>query len=247
MMGNVTSLWRHPIKSHGREDVSSTTLIAGHTMPGDRVWAVAHEASKADNSEWSRCANFTRIAKVPQLMAMTSRLDDAAGIVTLEHPELGSLSIDPDQDAQTFLDWVKPLMPADRAQSTRIVKVPNRGMTDSKFPSVTLCNTASHRAVEQQIGTELSIHRWRGNIWLDGFEAWEEFEWIDRDIRIGEAILRPLERTGRCPATKSNPVTGVHDADTLAALDTFGHRDFSMCAEVIQGGLVEVGSKVELL
>jgi uncharacterized protein YcbX len=60
-MATVTSLWRHPIKSHGREDVASTTLIAGQTMPGDRVWAVAHEASKADGSEWVPCANFNRV------------------------------------------------------------------------------------------------------------------------------------------------------------------------------------------
>jgi uncharacterized protein YcbX len=245
-MATVTSLWRHPIKSHGREDVASTTLIAGQTMPGDRVWAVAHEASKADGSEWVPCANFNRVSKVPQLMAMRAKLDDA-GIVTLEHPQLGTISINPDGDIAGFLDWVRPIMPADRAQSTRMVKVPNRGMTDSDFPSVTLCNIASHREVERKLGMDLSIHRWRGNIWLDGFPAWEEFEWMGNDVRIGDAILRPLERTDRCPSTQSNPETGIHDADTLGALDSFGHRDFSVRAQVIQGGLIELGNKAELI
>lgn len=64
MTGSVTSLWRHPIKSHGRESLDATTLIAGQTMPGDRVWAVAHEMSKADNSAWSRGANFSIRAEV---------------------------------------------------------------------------------------------------------------------------------------------------------------------------------------
>lgn len=246
-MANVTSLWRHPIKGHGREEVTSTTLIAGQTMPGDRVWAVAHEQSKADGSVWVPCANFNRVSKVPQLMAMTARLDDATGIVDLEHPQLGKISFDPDGDIAAFLDWVRPIMPADRAQSKRMVKVPNRGMTDSDFPSVTLCNIASHQEVERKLGMGLSIHRWRGNIWFDGFAAWEEFEWMDRDIRIGDAILRPLERTDRCPATHSNPETGLPDADVVSALDSFGHRDFSMRAQVIQGGLIELGSKVELI
>ena len=245
-MATVTSLWRHPIKSHGREDVASTTLIAGQTMPGDRVWAVAHEGSKADGSEWVPCANFNRVSKVPQLMAMRAKLDDA-GIVTLEHPQLGTISFNPDGDITGFLDWVRPIMPADRAQSTRMVKVPNRGMTDSDFPSVTLCNIASHREVERKLGMDLSIHRWRGNIWLDGFPAWEEFEWMGNDVRIGDAILRPLERTDRCPSTQSNPETGIHDADTLGALDSFGHRDFSVRAQVIQGGLIELGNKAELI
>ncbi len=246
-MGSVISLWRHPIKSHGRESITSTTLIAGQTMPGDRVWAVAHEASKADNSAWSQCANFNRVSKVPALMAMTARLEDATGIVTLDHPELGTFSFDPDGDVSAFLEWVRPIMPADRAQSKRMVKVPNRGMTDSDFPSVTLCNTASHRAVERAMGMDISPVRWRGNIWLDGFPEWEEFNWMGRDIRIGGAILRPIERTDRCPSTHSNPETGVHDADILSVLDSFGHRDFSVRAEVIQGGLIEIDSKADLL
>jgi uncharacterized protein YcbX len=246
-MADVTSLWRHPIKSHGREAVPSTTLIAGQTMPGDRVWAVAHEASKADGSEWVKCANFNRVSKVPALMAMTARLDDATGIVSLAHPQLGDFSFDPDGDVEPFLDWVRPIMPSDRAQSKRMVKVPNRGMTDSDFPSVTLCNIASHREVERKLGMDISIHRWRGNIWLDSFPAWEEFEWMGRDISIGDAILRPLERTDRCPSTHSNPETGVHDANILSALDSFGHRDFSVRAEVIQGGAIKIGSKAELI
>ncbi|MGH1577767.1 MOSC domain-containing protein [Planktotalea sp.] len=246
-MGTVTSLWRHPIKSHGREAISSTTLIAGQTMPGDRVWAVAHEASKADNSTWSACANFNRISKVPALMAMNAQLNEASGVVTLTHPQLGALSFDPDGDIAPFLAWVKPLMPSNRAQSTRIVKVPNRGMTDSDFPSVTLCNVASHKAVERQLGMDISPDRWRGNIWIDGFSEWEEFDWMGKDIRIGAAILRPVERTDRCPATHSNPETGLKDVDVLSALDAFGHQDFSVRAEVIQGGTIEIDSKVELI
>lgn len=248
-MGNVTSLWRHPIKSHGREAVTSTTLIAGHTMPGDRVWAVAHETSKADGAEWVSCGNFSRVSKAPELMAMTAALDEPAGMVTLTHPKLGDFTFDPDGDASGFLDWVRPIMPADRAQSARLIKVPNRGMTDSDFPSVTICNMASHRAVEQTIGFEMSIHRWRGNIWLDGDDLlpWDEFDWMDRNIRIGDAILRPRERTDRCAATTTNPETGLRDADTLSVLDRFGHRDFSVRAEVINGGNIEIGSKAELI
>jgi hypothetical protein len=30
-------------------------------------------------------------------------------------------------------------------------------------------------------------------------------------------------------------------------LDSFGHRDFSVRAQVIQGGLIELGNKAELI
>ncbi|MBL3705646.1 MOSC domain-containing protein [Sulfitobacter sp. BDSS02] len=247
MTGTVTSIWRHPIKSHGREELSEVTLAAGMTMPGDRVWAVAHENSKADNTAWARPQSFSIVSRNPALMAISAQLDDANNKVTLFHPELSDLNFDPDTEAQAFLDWVAPLVPEGRAAPARIVRVPGRGMTDTKLASVTLCNMASHREVEKQVGHELSILRWRGNIWFDGIDAWEELAWVDRDVRIGEAVLRVHERTERCPSTKSNPDTGKHDVDTLAALNAFGHQDFSVRAEVITPGTIRPGDRVEVI
>lgn len=247
MTGPVTSIWRHPIKSHGREALEKVRLVTGQTMPWDRAWAVAHEMSKATNDSWSHCAGFSRVSKAPGLMAITASLDEISEQVTLSHPDLPSLTFHPDTEADKLVAWSAPLMPEDRAASARIVRVPERGMTDSDFPSVTLCNMASHRAVKERLGHDLSIHRWRGNIWFDGAQPWTEFDWIGRDIKIGDAILRPRERTDRCIATTANPETGTRDVDILGVLDHWNHQDFSVRAEVIQGGDIQLGDKVELL
>ncbi|UUV06456.1 MOSC domain-containing protein [Ruegeria sp. YS9] len=245
MSGTVSGLWRHPIKSHGREALSQVTLIPGQTMPGDRVWAVAHEAAKTDGSEWAPCFNFSRGSKAPQLMAISAELQGER--VTLRHPQRPELTFEPDTEQEVFLDWVKPLMPADRAASARIVRVPGRGMTDSDFPSISLCNMASHRAVEQKLGQTLSIVRWRGNIWFEGLPLWDEFDWLGRDVRIGEAVLRVRERITRCMATTANPETGERDADTLRALNRWDHQDFGVYAEVLQGGEIRVNDEVQVL
>lgn len=245
MTAEVTQLWRHPIKSHGREAVETVNVTPGQTMPGDRVWAVAHEASKADGSKWVPCANFSRGAKAPQLMAISTQSN--GDILTLSHPDRPDLTFAPDSEQQAFLDWVRPLMPTDRAASARIIQVPGRGMTDSDFSSISLCNLASHRAVGQRLGQDLSVHRWRGNIWFDGMPLWEEFDWLGREIQIGEAVLRVRERITRCLATTANPDTGVRDTDTLGVLETWGHQDFGVYAEVLEGGAISVGDKVELL
>lgn len=245
MNAEVTHIWRHPIKSHGREALQTVLVTPGQTMPGDRVWAVAHEASKADGSQWVPCANFSRGAKAPQLMAISARLNNDT--ITLTHPDRPDLTFDPDGEQQVFLDWVQPLMPADRAASARIIRVPGRGMTDSDYPSISLCNMASHRAVGQKLGSDLSIQRWRGNIWFDGLPLWEEFDWLDREVQIGEAVFHVKERIRRCLATTANPKTGVRDADTLGTLNSWGHQDFGVYAEVVRGGAISVGDKVHPL
>ncbi|WP_323763686.1 MOSC domain-containing protein [Marinovum sp.] len=244
MTGRITDILRYPIKSHGREAVARVTLSPGQSLPWDRHWAVAHDATDADGTEWLPCRNFTRGAKVPGLQAMTAALDEATATVTLTHPELGEVRFRPDVEGATLIDWTRSLMPEGRAASDRVVRAEARAMTDSDFASVSLCNRSSHRAVSQKLGRDLSIHRWRGNLWFDGLAPWEEFDWIGREVRIGSAVVMVRERTTRCLMTHANPETGARDADILGTLDTWGHRDFSVMAEVIQGGEIAAGDEI---
>jgi uncharacterized protein YcbX len=243
-MASVTEIWRHPIKSHGRESLESVALETGKAMPFDRLWAVAHERSQADGKSWASCGHFCRVAKMPSLMAITATFDPMSGQMTLRHPDKDALVFNPDTDEAQFLEWVSTLAAEDALKPARLVKAQTQAFTDSDFPSVTLCNHASHRAVEQRVGRPLSHMRWRGNLWIDGLAPWEEFDWDGRELRVGEAVLRVLERTDRCKSTHSNPETGKRDADVLGALDSWGHQDFSVRAQVVSGGMIKIGDEV---
>ncbi len=242
----LASIWRHPIKSHGREELASVLLSEGECLPGDRRWAVAHEAARLQPG-WNPCANFHRGAKAPALMAITARTEGDA--VTLSHPDRPDITFRPDmaEDLSVFLDWVAPLSPPDRAQPARIVTA-GRGMTDSDFPSVSVLGLASLRALSQRMGQDLSQHRFRGNLWIEGAAPFEEFDWIGRRLRIGEAELELREPITRCRATMANPETGRVDAETLTALESgWGHRDFGVYAVVTKPGRIAPEDRVDLI
>lgn len=243
---HLSRICRHPIKAHGREDLASVLLSEAACLPGDRRWAVAHEAAKLMPG-WNPCNNFHRGAKAPALMAITAEL--CGDVVTLRHPNRPDLTFRPDQaeDLAAFLEWVAPLSPPDRAQPARIVSA-GRGMTDSEFPSVSILSTASLNALSEKLEQPISADRFRGNLWLDGTAPFAEFDWIGRDIQIGTAILTVKERITRCRATMANPLTGVVDADTLGALNAnYGHKDFGVYAMVKKGGMIAVSDKAILL
>ena len=251
-MSTVAALWRHPIKSHGREALESVVLTAGQTMPWDRHWAVTHEACKfnAADPKWVMCRNFMIGVATPGLAGIWAKLDEETGVLTLRHETNGAISFEPDnpEHLDRFLDWVRPLCPPDKRQPQAIVSVPGRGMTDSSYPSVSIMNTATHAAVEGQIGHTLQRERWRGNIWVDGPAAWEEFEWTGHTISIGEAEFAVEEPIRRCMATAANPQTGIRDADTLGALrDGWDHQHFGVYATVTKGGKVALNDRVEVL
>ena len=246
-MSSVSSIWRHPIKALGRESLTSVALKTGECLPWDRVWALAHEASKATIGEWARCGNFNRAAGVPALMAITAELDEATQEITLHHPDRPDLTFHPDDAPEALVAWSAPLVPSGRAQPSHVMRLDKHGYPDSAYPSVSLANTASHNQVEQHLGRDLSIHRWRSNIWFDGATPWAEFDWVGKDIAIGNAILRVKEPATRCMSTAANPETGQRDADTLGALEHFGHQEFSVLAEVIQDGTIALGDSVQVL
>lgn len=243
----VTALWRHPLKSHGREALTRVTLNEGQSMPYDRLWAVAHDAAKADGSEWAACQNFSRGAKSPSLMAITATLDEETETLTLRHPDQLDLTVQPDVDPDALLEWVSKLANSSRAMPARILRLDGRSFTDTPFPSISLCNRATHAAVETLTDTPLQADRWRGNIWFEGAPAWSEFDWIGREAKLGTVRLKIEERITRCLATTVNTETGVRDVDTLKALNTLGHQDFGIYARVIETGQVAVGDQLELV
>lgn len=248
MAGTITEIWRYPIKSHGYERLSETTLTPGQTIPGDRLWAVLHEAAKDTGPGWVPCHNFTRVAKTPALAAVSAKMSEDMSEVTLSHPKRPELHLRPDTDETAFLEWLKPLIDEGRAAPVKLIRARDRGMTDSPDPTLSLNNLSTHRAVSQKVGKPLDIRRWRGNVWLDGLGPWEEFEWIGRKLQLGTAELEVVERITRCLATATNPETGIRDADTLGALeDGWDHRDFGVYAVVTKPGTIREGDTLQLL
>ena len=248
----ITEIWRHPIKSHGRELLDDVVLEAGATMPWDRAWAVLHEASRfdRDNPEWAHCATFGRVAKAPELAAINTHFNAETGVMVLTHPRRAPLEFSPASPTgeAEFIDWVTPLYPEGRVAPTGLAQVPGRGMTDSDYPSVSINSHASLRALSQRAGREMSAMRFRGNIWIDGIAAWEEFDWVGKRLGIGGVVLEVVEPIERCTATTANPETGKVDFDTIRLLEEdYGHKDFGVRAVVITGGRIANGDELRLL
>jgi uncharacterized protein YcbX len=242
----VSMILRHPIKSIGREELAHVELSANTWLPFDRQWAVAHERSKLDGA-WAKKVNFLRGVSGPSLMAVTSKLDEATGILTLTHPKRPKIDLRPDrsEDTARLIDWLRPIWPDDLPRPTSVYRAEGVQLTDVPDPWISINSMASLKALSHQAGQTLSPHRFRGNLWLDGLAPWQEFDWVGKTIQVGTATLAIRQQITRCKATMANPETGQRDMDTLGALDELGHQQFGVYAQVIEGGNVTVGDIVQ--
>lgn len=246
--GRVAQLVRHPIKSAGYEPVAEAALSEGAAFPFDRVWAVAHAAARlTDPPTWAPKLQFLRGWGSAGLMAIRCTSDPVGGAVTLSHPRRPTESFRPDDpaDAARLIDWLRPLWPETRPEPARVIRVPGQALTDQDQPLVSINSVASLADLSDRMGQPLSPHRFRGNIWVEGWAPWAELDLIGHEITVGTARLRIEEPIGRCRATGANPDTGAQDADTMGALETgYGHTDFGVFARVIGSGRVALGDEV---
>jgi len=250
MAARLARIFRYPVKSMGGEELQRVTLATGQTLPGDRAYGVLHALAthhlEGDALQrWLPKSAFLRGAAGPALQAIRGGWVD--GKLRLTHPDRPPLVFDPEADESALLEWVAPLWPEGRAAPTKLVHGPV-ALTDSRLPFISLLSLSSLAALEARLGQPLGTDRWRGNLWVEGWEPFTELDLRVHTMRIGPVRFRIKELIGRCEATCVDTDTGQPDIDMLAALrDAYDHTNFGIYAEVIEGGEIAVGDPVEVL
>ena len=245
-------LYRYPIKSISREELTTLTLEKEKAIPFDRQWALIHEKSSFDPelNEWQPCGKFLRGSILPSLSAVNSRNLDEDNKYEFSHPDLNSISLDLEKEVEreSFVNWIKPICSDNLPKPTKLVNVPNTALTDTPFQSISINSLDSLDHLSEKVGMKLNLGRFRGNIWIRTGKPWVEFEWIDKVIKINEVELKIVMPIERCNATKTNPTTGKQDCDTLSALsENYGHQDFGVYCRVIKPGIISKGNAIKLI
>lgn len=245
----VTALWRFPLKGLAGESLTSVPLEADKALPFDRAWAIENGASKFDPMAPRHLPKiaFLMLMRDERMATLGSHFDDATQTLTVlrdgKQVAKGCLS---QPIGRTMLEqFFAAYMKDELRGAPRIVSAPGHTFSDMATPSVHIINLATLRDLEQKTGAVIDPLRFRANIIVDGVPAWQEFDWIDRNITIGGATLRGFCRTERCDATNVNPATAARDMSLPRQLERlYGHTDFGIYATVKGGGEVRVGDAI---
>lgn len=90
------------------------------------------------------------------------------------------------------------------------------------------------------------VRRLRPNIVIGGVEGLAERGWEDRELRIGDVIVRLDSLRARCAMTTIDPDTLKVDPDVLRDIVRRFDNQLALNAEVIRGGTLRVGDPVTL-
>jgi len=229
MIGQIQSIWRHPVKGFTPEPLDQALLAAGACFPCDRLYAVEDGPSGFDPTAAQHVSKqkFTVLAKIPAVARIRTAYDEASGVLTasLDDKPPVRAKLTQDEGRQTFAAWLTDALGDEARGPLKVLEAPaaHRFMDDvGGFVSVV--NLASVRDFEARIGQVVDPRRFRANLYVEGWPAWVENEAPGAKIRLGAAEAEVFKPIVRCMATHVDPETGERDIDLVGSLyRTYGH------------------------
>ena len=256
MVTTVDALTRYPVKGLSGESLDSVQLLSGHGFPGDRQFGFARPNSGFDPDKPAPLpkSRFYMLARDAKLALLNTAYNDETGLFTISTPEQSAKfkisSVTGKQEAAQFLKNVLAL-PDD--EIPQLFEASPHRFTDVSVDSVEMMNAVSIINIDsvhefaKTIGQDVDPKRFRANIHITGWEPRSELELVGCHIALGNALLKIVKRTKRCPATEVDLKTGLRNIKTPKLLrQNYGHMDMGVYAEVIEGGEIALGDTVQL-
>jgi len=252
----IESLYRYPVKGLTPEPLASAALTPGRCIPWDRAFALAQGDATLDldHPGWISKTNFMCLLRNAGIALLKTHFDETTETLTVTTPAgetLKASPLTPEGQARLTEFFITYLGPETRygpaAQKPAFRHFPNHSFCDHKTQVLSLIGLGSLRALEAAVGAARDKRRFRANIYIEDIPAWEEFNWLGRQIQIGEVRAVVQERIDRCGATTVNPDTGERDAKPVTELrENFGHIELGIFAEVLTPGIIKPGDVIDV-
>jgi uncharacterized protein len=246
----VQAIYRYPVKGLSPERLQSVALLPGQTLPADRKFAIENGPSGFDAAKpaYFPKQRFLMLMRNERLARLVTHFDEVTGILTIAHDGRDVVQGDLATSAgRTAVEQFFAEFCADELRGPpKVLQAPSHSFSDVARKVVSLINLASVAEIARAIGQSVDALRFRGNLYVEGWPAWREFDLLERELTVGNAVrLRVVKRIVRCAATNVDPRTGARDLTIPETLQRrFGHGDCGVYAEVIAGGVISIGDGI---
>ena len=250
MNAKIQSIYRYPVKGLSPEPLSSVALAPGRTLPADRLYAIENGPSGFDPAapQYFPKQRFLMLMRNERLAALDTRYDEISHTLTIRQNGADAAQGDlRTADGRAAIEAFFARYSADELRGPpRILQAEGHSFSDVAARVVSIINLASVAAVEGAVGMPVDPLRFRGNVYVADLPAWQEFDLLGQTLAIGDVRLKVVKRIVRCAATNVEPRTGIRDLEISKTLmQSFGHMDCGVYAEVTAGGLIAAGDTLQ--
>jgi uncharacterized protein len=248
-MAELASLYRYPVKGLSAQALRRTRLAPGATIACDRLYAIENGPCGFDPAApaYFPKQRFLMLMRNERLAALRTQFDAETHTLRIAHD--GRETARGDLRTPTGRAAIEAFLAAYCADelrgAPRVLHAPNHSFSDVARKVVSIINLASVQELETMLGAPVDPLRFRGNLHVSGWPAWQEFSLLGGTLTIGGARLKIVKRIMRCAATNVDPDSGARDlAIPQTLVQALGHMDCGVYAEVIGAGEIAVGDTI---
>ena len=245
----ITSLYRYPVKGLSPEPLPRVALEPGQTFPADRRYAIENGPTGFDPAApvWLPKTHYLMLMRNERLAGLRTHFEDDTHLLTIR--ENGKLVARGDMETAEGRAAIEAFFTTHFAPELKgppkVISGGGHSFSDVARKVVSIINPGSVAAIENMVGLPVHPLRFRANLYVNGWPAWQEFELLDRTFAIGEARLKVVKRITRCAAVNVDPETAARDLEIPQALmRRLGHNECGIYAEVTRAGTIGVGDKI---
>jgi len=250
-MITIRRLYRYPVKGLSPEPLGEVQLAPGETIPFDRAYAIENGPGRFDPATPKHLPkiNFLMLMRNEKLAALETAFDADSQVLTLyrDGKQVARGDLNTKLGRQMIEQFFAGYMAGELKGAPRVVSAQGHSFSDVADKCLHLVNLETVRSLGVELGQELDPLRFRANVYFDGLAPWAEAQWLDRQVRLGDAVLEVFARTDRCAATDVNPATAARDTSIPPDLmRMYGHNELGVYARVVEGGTVRLGDTLSV-
>jgi len=249
-MPHVAEIYRYPVKGLSAEPMQRVAVDVGEVIPFDRAYALENGPSTFDAADpkWTTKNAFLMLMRHERLAQLHTSFDSDTQTLTIRKDGAVQVAacLETDEGKRTIETFFTEFSAKDLKGPVKVLNVPGFSFQDTSTGKViSLINLASVRDLGSKIGKFVHPMRFRGNLYVEGLPAWEEFSWIGRSVTIGSMQLVGSKRIDRCAAVNVDPVTAARDLNLPRSLMLLRDNiDCGIYLKVLKAGEFAVGDEI---
>ena len=243
-----------PVKSVSFQSIEKSNIKKNLGMTNDRIFAFSRgiDSNKSKLLEKDpnqrKLNNFLTLKNSPALNKYNFFYKNEKLTLTYQEKEL--VTISPDNEEERLL-LTNKLTELESSLSKPIILLKNKDFpfydtshSNKIFNSMSLVNLKSVDDFQSKINQKVEFERFRANFYVEGIDAWEERNWIDKIIKINNVSFKVEKNIPRCVAINLKPKTDTTINLLKSLKDQYNHFDMGIYLTALDDGDINVGDKV---
>ena len=249
-MFKINQLFYSPVKSLSFTSVSKLEILNNIGIKFDRNFAFTRDLNDdkinyfLQNPLERQIINFLSLKHFPELNEYNFNFNNDVLELKKNNNIILSTNINNESEVTILCDKIQELIP--KVKKIRLVQDSINPFFDTMpTKTISLININSIRDLEKHLTKKVEIQRFRGNIYVDGLDPWDERDLVNKTLIIKGLKFKVTKEIPRCVVTNIKPNSSELNLSIPISLKQFyNHINLGIYLLPLNDGTIKINDEI---